>query len=544
MQKRILHIAIIALLLLLNSRQSMAATGYVIVDPNFRAYLLANRPTVLYPDQSLNITAANAAIGQFKCYSQNIINLDGIQYFTNINTLEVKYNPNLHTIPNIDGLTSITTLGLDSNDLTSLPNLSTLVNLQVLSFHHNRVAVLPSLTNLNQLTILFAQSNQLTALPNLTTLVNLDKLFISDNPITLIPSLSGLGKLTYFSSHRNLINAMPSVNNSPLLQYLVCSENNVTAVPTITNCTQLKELWMPDCKLTTLPNLSSFSLLTTVNVSNSELSFEDILPSISNPNFNLTDFNFTGQTPGVTSTINALTSSSVVIDLGFDNALTTNVYNWYKNGVFLTTTTVNKLSYPSVSMNDDGIYTCLITNNTPVLGGVLLKSKAITLRVSPCILSNNLGYTITSATCIYPIVVELDETSFTSGTAPFFYTIANKKDTLIFATPTFTMTHEGIYDIIVKDATGCAVTFESRLSITRNEQCDPVFYPNGDGVADMYYIENAGTAQIYNRSGEVVKTLAVPASWDGTNNKGQDLPSGLYVIVVNKDTTLKVTLLR
>jgi internalin A len=544
MKRRVLHIAIIALLLLLNSRQSMAATGYVITDPNFRAYLLANRPSVLYPDQSLNITAANAATGQFKCYAQNITDLDGIQFFTNITTLEVKYNPNLNTIPNIDGLTNITTLGLDSNDLTSLPNLSALVNLQVLSFHHNRVAVLPSVANLTQLKILFAHSNQLTALPSLTTLVNLDKLFISDNPIAVIPSLSGLVKLTYYSSHRNLISSMPSMNNSTLLQYLICSENNVTTVPTITNCTQLKELWMPDCKLTTLPNLSGYSLLTTVDVSNSELSFEDILPSIGNPNFNLTDFNFTGQTPGTTSTINVLTSSSVVIDLGFDNALTSNVYNWYKNGVFLITTAVNKLSFPSVSMNDDGVYTCSITNLTPALGGVVLNAKPITLKVSPCILSNNLDYSVTNASCTYPIVVELDETSFTSGTAPFSYTIANKKDTLLFATSSFTMTHEGIYDIIVKDATGCEVTFESRLSIKRNEQCDAVFYPNGDGVADTYYIENTGTAQIFNRSGEVVKTLTVPASWDGTNNKGQDVPSGLYVIVVNKDITIKVTLLR
>jgi len=544
MKRNSLHIVLIVLLLLLQGRVSIAATGYVLPDANFKAYLLANRPAVIYPDGSLNINAANAATGPFKCYNQNITNLDGIQYFTNITTLEVKYNPNLHTLPNIDGLTNITTLGLDSNDLTSLPNLSALVNLQVLSFHHNRVTVLPSISNLTQLRVLFVQSNQLTALPSLSAQVNLEKLFISDNPITVIPSMSTLAKLNYFSAHRLPITSLPSLNNCVLLEYLVCSENQMTAVPNITNCTQLKELWMPECKLTTLPNLSSYSQLHTVNVSMSELSFEDLLPSTFNPGFNLTDFNFTGQQPGTAATINALTTNAVEINLGFDNAVTTNIYNWYKDGLFFTTTTVNKLNFASVNFNDAGIYTCMISNTTPSLAGITLAAQPITLRVSPCISSNNLYYSIENTACTYPIVVALDESSFNAGTGPFTYKIATKKDTLSFNTSTFSLSKEGVFDILVKDATGCEVTFESKLKIERNSECDPVFYPNGDGVSDSYYIENTGTAQIYNRMGELVKELTVPAYWDGTTKKGQDAPSGLYVIVVNKDVTIKVTLLR
>jgi len=522
----------------------MAAMGYVIVDPNFRTYLGANRPSVLYPDSSLNIAAANAATGPFKCYNKNISNLDGIQYFTSISTLEVKYNPNLHTIPNIDGLTNITTLGLDSNDLTSLPNLSTLVNLQVLSFHHNRVALLPSVASLTQLKILFAHSNQLTALPSLMNLVNLDKLSISDNPITVIPSLSNLVKLTYFSSHRNPISSMPSLNNCVLLKDLVCSENNLTSVPDISNCTQLRMLWMPECKLTTLPDLSGYPLLTTVNVNNSQLSYEDLIPSIGNPNFNLIDYNFFDQKAGTAFTINAMTTHAVEINLGFDNALTNNIYTWYKDGVFMMNTTVNKINFASVSLTDDGVYTCTITNTIPALNGLTIQSKPITLRVSPCIVSNNIHYSIESTGCTYPIVVAFDESSFSAGTAPFTYILENKTDTLAFSTSTFSLSKEGNYDILVKDATGCEVIFESELVIERNSTCDPVFYPNGDGVADTYYIENTGTAQIYNRNGELIKELNVPAYWDGSTKKGQDAPSGLYVIVVNKDITMKVTLLR
>ncbi|MDB5272545.1 MAG: leucine-rich protein [Chitinophagaceae bacterium] len=543
MKSNFLHIAT-TLLLLLGSKFSMAYTGVYLPDANFRNFLFTSHPTVLYADMSLNTTAAAALNIPFKCYSQNIVDLSGIEYFTNITTLEVKYNPNLQTLPDISGLTQITTLGLDSNGLTALPNLSTLTSLQVLSFHHNNVTVLPSVSNLTQLRILFAYSNKLTSLPSLSALVNLDKLFISDNPITVLPSLSSLVKLTYFSAHRLPLTSLPSFNNCVLLQHLVCTDNQITTVPDITNCTQLQELWMPDCQLTTLPDLSSYTLLNTVNVSNSQLSFEDLIPSTGNPGFNLTDFDFTGQQPGTVNTVSAVMNTAAAINLGFDNALTTNIYNWYKDGVFLTTTTVNNLTFASVNESNEGVYTCVITNTAPALASITLHAKAITLKVTPCILSNNLNYTIENAACTYPIVVAIDETSFTSGTAPYTYKVADKKDTLQFNTATLTLSKEGTYDLIVSDASGCEATFQSRLVIARNEQCDPVFYPNGDGIADTYYIENSGQAQIYNRAGELVKELVVPANWDGTTKKGEQAPSGLYVIVVNKDTTIRVTLLR
>jgi internalin A len=543
MRKQFLHI-VFTLLLVLSSNLSMAWTGVYIPDANFRNFLNTSYPATLYADKSLNTAAAAAVTASFKCYSQNISDLTGIEYFTNILTLEVKYNPNLHTIPNIDGLTSITTLGLDSNDLTSLPNLSALTNLQVLSFHHNRISVLPSVSNLSQLRILFVHNNQLTTLPDLSALVNLDKLFIAYNPISSLPSFSPLVKLTYLWADHILVASLPSLNSCVLLQHLISSNSQFSTLPDITNCAQLQEIWMPGCQLTTLPNLSGYTSLNTLEVSNSALSFEDILPSIGNPNFNLVNFDFTGQQPGTAATMSVLSMSAVDINLGYDNAVTSNVYKWYKDGSYISTTTVNHLSFASISLNDEGVYTCIITNTTPSLNGLSISSKPITLKVSPCILSNNLHYTVDNTTCTYPITVVLDESSFTAGTSPFSYKVANTKDTLLFTTSTFSLKKEGVFDLIVTDATGCEATFESELKIGRNQQCDAVFYPNGDGVADTYYIENTGQAQIYDRTGQLVKELTVPANWDGTDKRGQNAPTGLYVIVVNKDTTIQVTLLR
>jgi internalin A len=532
---------VITLLLIISSEMSMAQ--FAIPDSNFRKFLSNKFPSVINPDKTLNIPAANSVTGPFQCYGQNITDLSGIQYFTSISSLEIKYNPGLHTLPNISTLSNITILGLDSNALTSLPDLSALVNLQILSFHHNQISIVPAVTNLTKLNMFIAYNNNLTALPDLSTLVNLQQLFCSDNPLTSLPSFSNLTNLNFLLCQRTFISAIPDLSNCTLLQYLICTNNKITTLPDLAKCPLLQELKVFNCKLTSFPNLSAYTNLTSVMANNNELSFQDIIPSSAHPSF-ASIFLFNGQTPGIAYTQNANSFSAAEINLNFDNGVTGNIYNWYKDGVFLVSTTINKLTIPSVGYADEGVYTCNITNSGPALSGITLTSKGITLKVSPCIISNNINYTIGNISCTYPIIVNLDESSFTAGTFPFSYKVANLKDTLHFTTNTFSLSKEGTFDLIVKDATGCEVIFKSKLVVPRNEQCDAVFYPNGDGVADTYYIENTGHALIYNRSGEIVKEFDVPDSWDGTDKKKQDAPSGLYLIVINKDIKIKVTLLR
>jgi len=541
MKKYYLHILFLCLLHLVGS--NLAISQFVIPDPNFKNFLAAKYPAVINVDQTLNITAAQAVTGPFKCYNQNVTNIDGVQYFTGISTLEVKYNPDLKTIPDISSLSNITILGLDSNGLTSLPDLSALVNLTILSFHHNQISVVPSLANLTKVKMILAYNNNLTTLPDLSTLVSLQDLYCSDNPLMSLPSFSGLTNLDFLLCQRTNLTTLPDLSNCTKLEFLIVTNNQMTALPDLSHCPLLQQVKVFNCKLTTFPDLSSFASLTAVNANNNELSFEDILPSSAHPSF-ATVFTFTGQKPGVMKTLNVTTHSMAQLDLSFDNTVSGNVYNWYKDTIFLTTTTTNTFVIPSVSFADSGVYTCKITNTKPALVGITLLTKPITLKVSPCVISNNINYSFTNTNCTYPIQVNIDETSFTAGTSPFSYKVANTKDTIQFNTNSLTVATEGIYDLIVKDATGCEVVFKSKLNIPRNAQCDPVFYPDGDGVADSYFIENTGHAIIYNRAGEVIKELDVPGSWDGTDKKSQDAPSGLYVIVVNKEIKIRVTLLR
>ncbi len=516
-------------------------TQVTIPDPNFRQFLVTSFPSVMNPDQTLNVTAAHAYSGQFKCYNKNITNLSGIENFTGATTLEVKYNPNLQSIPNIDAMTNLTIIGLDSNGLTSLPNLSTLTGLKILSFHHNKVTSMPSLNGLTQLKTLFVNNNQLTALPNLSGLPMLTQLMVSYNPITSIPSLANLTSLAEIICDNTLITTFPDITGCTALSSIFCWNHLLTSLPNFSSNTNLSEIIFSYGRLTTLPNLSSLTLVS-VDLSNNALSFEDIMPLPSQAAFSA--FILSPQSPGTAGTVNALNSLPSNLTLGFDNSITSNVYSWYKDGVFVNNTSVNKLAFNPATYKDAGVYTCRITNTTPALSGIILSAAALTLKVIPCLSSNNIFYHITNTDCSYPIRVTIEDSSFSTGTPPFSYTVKNKQDSSSFNSSDFTLSREGTYDLIVKDGVGCVVTFPAKLVVPRNEQCDPVFYPNGDGIADTYYIEENGYAKIYNKSGELVKELSTPGSWDGTNKKGQDAPTGLYVIVVNETVNIKVTILR
>ncbi len=74
--------------------------------------------------------------------------------------------------------------------------------------------------------------------------------------------------------------------------------------------------------------------------------------------------------------------------------------------------------------------------------------------------------------------------------------------------------------------------------------CETYFTPDGDGLSDLYYLEQSGKTTIYDRSGKLIKSIATPAYWDGTSEKGEVVAPGIYFLITNDDTQRTVTLIR
>ena len=92
----------------------------------------------------------------------------------------------------------------------------------------------------------------------------------------------------------------------------------------------------------------------------------------------------------------------------------------------------------------------------------------------------------------------------------------------------------GSFSVIVIDDNGC-VKDTSFVIATMSSICIPnVFTPNGDDINDTWILEDTflysdSEVRVYGRYGKLLfQSDGYHVAWDGTNNKGNDVPDGAY----------------
>lgn len=331
----------------------------------------------------------------------NLWNLD------NLIELSLGNNRNLvgTTIPNsINNLTALTKLNLGEINLSgAIPSeIGNLLNLTRLNLRGNQLSgtIPASLNNLTKLIELNLSFNQLSSLPDLGDLIGLIQLTVSDNPFnTSIPGwLGNLIELDNLQlSNNGWTGNIPSfLGNLIKLNSLNIGYNRFTGeIPTSFSNLNPHFLFLAGNQLSGdiatsfahMDNLISLNLygnqftgiipdfatiapdMQSLDVGLNRLTFKDILPNITTINAALQPYNnqlsYRPQAQIGTSTsflFNA--GDSYTFDLGIDEAITGNVYRWYKNGILVQTITGNnKLTLTNVTEADLGIYTCQVTNS-------------------------------------------------------------------------------------------------------------------------------------------------------------------------------------
>jgi hypothetical protein len=82
------------------------------------------------------------------------------------------------------------------------------------------------------------------------------------------------------------------------------------------------------------------------------------------------------------------------------------------------------------------------------------------------------------------------------------------------------------------------------LQIEKKVGCDLVIYPDLDGTSSSYYINHQGKGAIYGTSGQKIKDLTLPGYWDGKDYQGRIVDSGLYMIIVNEQINIPISVMR
>ena len=302
---------LIIILTLIVCAQISKAQFVTIPDANFVTWLQANVPSAMSGNQMDTTSLVVTTRTIIDVEDLGITNLNGIQYFDSLKTLDCG-NKNLTVNPN--GLTTLSILpstldslicgniGLTvlpllpnslkllkcySNQLNTLPLLP--VNLFYLNCAGNQISSLPILPN--NLNYLDCSGNLLTSLTNLpNTLTNF---FCGGNVLSNIPTLPN--SLINFSCNLNNLSAgLPILPNTiqtfnceysqlynlpslPInLKQLLCRGNHLSNLPSLPN--NLEELYCDDNQLINLPSLPT--TLSDLTCSNNQLIS---LPSLNCP---------------------------------------------------------------------------------------------------------------------------------------------------------------------------------------------------------------------------------------------------------------------
>ena len=233
-------------------------------DANFRSWLLENFPGYIHDGHVNNW-------GVFNLSGMNISDLKGIEYFTNLSSLNISNN-NLTSV-DLSHNTNLEDLYCSNNQLTSL-NLSNLSNLEVLDCSNNKLTSLSvtyksylktlNCSNNTLLTTLYCYSDDLTTL-NVTGCTALKDLRCFENAsLTSITGLADCTAITYLDCEDCAITSLPGVNSMTNIATLLARNNKLTSLA-INNKGSLATLRVSGN--TTLTTLSCYrNALTSFNI--------------------------------------------------------------------------------------------------------------------------------------------------------------------------------------------------------------------------------------------------------------------------------------
>jgi Leucine-rich repeat (LRR) protein len=282
-------------------------------------------------------------------------------------------------------LMNLTYLSLSNNNLTGSisPDIGKLVNLESLYLSGNMLtdSIPAEISNLKDLRVLNLRFNQLSGtIPmELYSLTNLATINLSRNQITgaIPPQIGNLVNLTEFSVPENqMYGDIPyEIGNLLDLESLWLNDNKFAgAIPNgIGKMTYLRRLRLENNQLTDLPDLSSDTSLTDVQIQNNQFTFEDIEPSIGIEGFIYSPQDSVGEE--LDTTISQ--GSSIVLSVSVGG--TANHYQWMLDGIDISGADSSSYLISSAESADEGSYLCKITNT--IATDLTLYSRPINLTV-------------------------------------------------------------------------------------------------------------------------------------------------------------------
>ena len=208
-------------------------------------------------------------------HSRGIHDLTGLQFATNLETLNLTHNQ-ISDLSPITGLTNLTALVFDRNQVSDLSPVRGLTNLVYLNFGYGSVSDLSPIEGLINLETLYFWANNVSDLSPIAGLINLKHI---DGWANSISSLSPLARLTglqkVFIGGENISDLMPLANLTSLTELKIMG-SGISDISPVARLTELVYLRLGGGIFSNVSPLTVLTKLTNLELGNNRIS--DISP--------------------------------------------------------------------------------------------------------------------------------------------------------------------------------------------------------------------------------------------------------------------------
>lgn len=249
---------------------TVASAGVAVTfpDANLEAAVRAALAIPVGPITSSNM----ASLTVLSAPSSGITRLDGLEYATNLSTLQLGQN-DITTITPLAGLTKLSVVGLPANHIEDISPLTNDTALAWLNIGNNEISSVTPLQNRTALQYLDLDNNNITSIAPLAGLTNLSFLALYHNDISDISAVSGLHLLTtlWVGQNSSLTSIGPVAGVTSLKDLDVGYDpiSDITPVAGLTNLTSL-DLYA-DGNVVDLAPIAGLTKLEWLNIAQNEV---------------------------------------------------------------------------------------------------------------------------------------------------------------------------------------------------------------------------------------------------------------------------------
>ncbi len=204
-------------------------------------------------------------------FNNQVSDISPLANLTNLTDLNLAYNQITNVAP-LANLTNLKSLVLYNNEIIDVSSLSGLTKLEYLNLHNNQIVNVAPLSGLANLEILYLATNQITDITPLSGLTNLANLDLTDNDISDVTPITNLTSLTELRLSENTIADITPLAGLTNLEYLFMQSNQITDITPLSNLTNLVELSMDSNQITSMTPVANMTKLEYLNFNNNQVS--------------------------------------------------------------------------------------------------------------------------------------------------------------------------------------------------------------------------------------------------------------------------------